>query len=185
MVVKSFLKKGTTSCKWCAQGECWSHGRKGQSKRSGKSFAKTKGGSSEGCHTCGKPGHKSPDCLQGAQEGGGFGVGVVCFTCGKLGHKSPDCHQGGKGGGGFPKYERRGEGKTPGSLRSGNDRASAGRSRAQGKFAYMTVLWAPDDGAGDPLPAVIDAMVLGESLRQSQSQHDKVRCIPMEFSTCH
>jgi len=109
VVIKPFLKKGGAggACKWCAQGECWSHGQKG--KGGGKSFGKGKsvgGGGGVVCHTCGKPGHKSPDCFQGAKGGGkgfggkGFGGGgVVCHTCGKPGHKSPDCFQGAKGGG--------------------------------------------------------------------------------------
>jgi len=53
------------------------------------------------CHTCGKPGHKSPDCFQGAKGAGkwGGGGGVVCNTCGRPGHKSPDCYDGPKGAG--------------------------------------------------------------------------------------
>ncbi len=77
------------------------------------------------------------------------------------------------------RYESRGKGKspkTPGSFRSGNDRGSAGRSCAEEKFAYMTVLWEPLplDEAVDALPVIIDAMVLGESLSQSGTPHDKV-----------
>lgn len=61
----------------------------------------------------------------------------------------------------------------PGS-RARQDNRGIGKQSAQGKFAYVTVLWAPDDGTGDPLPAIVDAIVLGESLRQSRSRHDKV-----------
>jgi len=99
-VIKNHLKpnKGSgKACKWCAQGECWSHGQVAKGGGGGKGKG---GGKSIICNTCGTPGHKSPDCFQGAKgKGGGKSFGIVCNTCGTPGHKSPDCFQGAKGGG--------------------------------------------------------------------------------------
>jgi len=99
-VIKNHLKvsKGSgKACKWCAQGECWTHGQVAK----GGGMGKGGGGKAGGivCNNCGMPGHKSPDCWQGAKGGGkGFGGGgIICNTCGKPGHKSPDCFQGAKG----------------------------------------------------------------------------------------
>merc|ERR1740133_690197 len=62
-------------CKWCAMGQCTGCKSNDGKGKGGGSFNPAFGGKGGGggptCHTCGKFGHKSPDCFQNQNKGGG------------------------------------------------------------------------------------------------------------------